>query len=457
MKMHWRICAKKKDRAVKIALCCVLLAGCGKKESVVSEVSSSVSQEPVKKNIVWAVEPTMEFTDVKNIEALRQGQMLVELEAGGYQAVIVDAELTGYPAQWLGSGYAANAVAVEKAGKAGIYDYYGNELYPIQIRVNATPFSKGVSSGLWFKEQGDSESAIGYADSSTGKSYVFSKDFKETTEVAYDDFFFFFFRGNVDYGTLAYKNGVLGVLYRLVDANGQVSATQAFEACPREILPYRCIIDTIDDSFARQSRQIISKDGSFYAGIVNGRGKYQEKTYVNGFYMCGTGTEKAFVNAASATQISLDYHDGLYFEDGYAPVKKYGKWGFINENGEEVTDFIFDDATALYDGLAWVKYDDKWGVLKLAKSLESGVDITLSECYGYDLDEEVIGRITVLVSNLNFRDNPGTGGANCGIARENISYPVYETQQDENYTWYRVDGSHWLADKNGEWLMFGNE
>ena len=44
-----------------------------------------------------------------------------------------------------------------------------------------------------------------------------------------------------------------------------------------------------------------------------------------------------------------------------------GKWGYFNDKGELVIDFIYDDAESFDDGYAEVKYKEKWGVMKLNK------------------------------------------------------------------------------------------
>lgn len=57
------------------------------------------------------------------------------------------------------------------------------------------------------------------------------------------------------------------------------------------------------------------------------------------------------------------------FDDGLAPVckKENGvyKWAYINKDGKNITDYIFDEVTSFTDdGYAAVKVDDKWGYIK---------------------------------------------------------------------------------------------
>jgi hypothetical protein len=51
------------------------------------------------------------------------------------------------------------------------------------------------------------------------------------------------------------------------------------------------------------------------------------------------------------------------FNEGLAPVKKNGKWGYIDLKGEVVIDFLYDDAWCFSEGLAAVKLNEKYGYI----------------------------------------------------------------------------------------------
>ena len=62
----------------------------------------------------------------------------------------------------------------------------------------------------------------------------------------------------------------------------------------------------------------------------------------------------------------------VYFEDakpfsaeGYAAVRKNGKWGYIDTSGNLKIDYIFDDALSFGQHLAAVKVDGMWGYIDL--------------------------------------------------------------------------------------------
>lgn len=52
--------------------------------------------------------------------------------------------------------------------------------------------------------------------------------------------------------------------------------------------------------------------------------------------------------------IPAQYEDAMSFSDGYAAVKKDGKWGYIDESGKVVIDFQYDWAGYFADGIAAV-------------------------------------------------------------------------------------------------------
>ena len=59
------------------------------------------------------------------------------------------------------------------------------------------------------------------------------------------------------------------------------------------------------------------------------------------------------------------YEDAHPFADGWAAVKKDGKWGFIDQEGGVQIDYQFDDAQSFGQHLAAVKVNGKWGYVSL--------------------------------------------------------------------------------------------
>lgn len=59
------------------------------------------------------------------------------------------------------------------------------------------------------------------------------------------------------------------------------------------------------------------------------------------------------------------YEDARPFRDGWAAVKRDGKWGFIDVQGNVQIDFQFDDAQSFGQHLAAVRQGEYWGYLSL--------------------------------------------------------------------------------------------
>lgn len=64
-----------------------------------------------------------------------------------------------------------------------------------------------------------------------------------------------------------------------------------------------------------------------------------------------------------------------------------------------------------------------------------------------------IGKITIASSPINIRSTPSTSGELVGLADPSTTYNVYETQDNEGYTWYRISNDEWIPD-GGNWLIF---
>jgi len=65
-------------------------------------------------------------------------------------------------------------------------------------------------------------------------------------------------------------------------------------------------------------------------------------------------------------QIGAAYDDAQPFSDeGYAAVKRNGRWGFIDASGAEVLPFAFDDALSFGQHLAAVRHGEYWGYINI--------------------------------------------------------------------------------------------
>jgi len=84
------------------------------------------------------------------------------------------------------------------------------------------------------------------------------------------------------------------------------------------------------------------------------------RCYAQGAVFCRKGG--AVYLLAGRQWIGQPYEDARPFSsEGYAAVKRNEKWGFIDTNGNEIIEFIFDDALSFGQHLAAVKQGDFWG------------------------------------------------------------------------------------------------
>ena len=75
---------------------------------------------------------------------------------------------------------------------------------------------------------------------------------------------------------------------------------------------------------------------------------------------------KTVFQVINGTRSDTIYEDAHPFNDeGYAAVKRNGKWGFIDSSGTEVIPFIFDDALSFGQHLAAVRSGEFWGYINI--------------------------------------------------------------------------------------------
>lgn len=63
------------------------------------------------------------------------------------------------------------------------------------------------------------------------------------------------------------------------------------------------------------------------------------------------------------SKLSEEFEDARPFENGFAAVRKDGKWGYIDTEGNVRIDFTFDEALSFGQHLAAVKIGDMWGYI----------------------------------------------------------------------------------------------
>jgi hypothetical protein len=88
------------------------------------------------------------------------------------------------------------------------------------------------------------------------------------------------------------------------------------------------------------------------------------RCYAQGAVFVRTGNRVYLI--VNGDRIEDVYEDARPFtSEGYAAVKKNGKWGFIDKVGNVVIPFNFDDALSFGQHLAAVKQGDYWGYISI--------------------------------------------------------------------------------------------
>ena len=151
--------------------------------------------------------------------------------------------------------------------------------------------------------------------------------------------------------------------------------------------------------------------------------------------------------------LGFGYEDAYGFFEGYAPVKKDGKWGYIDKNGRCITGYIFDKATPLCDGKAWVIYHGRTGRLNLISMIENKVpfDDSVLSIDSYE-PQDPTHWIEIIVRSINVRNRPSKSGEKITSIGYGQIVPYISKQENEGYTWYQLNADRWIADQDGEWI-----
>ena len=73
----------------------------------------------------------------------------------------------------------------------------------------------------------------------------------------------------------------------------------------------------------------------------------------------------------------MNFDEVCSFHDGFAAVKKNGKWSYIGRDGKLIAPLMYDKAEAFSEGYARVKRYGRWGFLR-----PDGKELSAGE--GYD-------------------------------------------------------------------------
>ena len=372
----------------KIVKSCVIPVMVSLCTACASDTVVQSDKEPagILQKVIWAIEPSLEYEDIDNVI---QGYYRQPSRARWYL------EMTGYSSSWqnhtsdiVNAEYPSNMFTCTLNGRYGILNDEGKMILdgiePLQSYT-------GEKNPLEAKEY------YSYVVKQNGVLYQLDQDMTAGEEITHGmmagDYPFHPFVMHQEafvYNIYMYDDESFVKPFKEVD----LSYMNLPDIC------YVPIVDSctnyVDDVWTGMAK--MDKDGNILHiyDYVPCNGIQNTDTLVNGYYVtahkpvditCMTDMQpndiayKDIVSLETGEIINAEpYQDVLWFEDGYCPVKKDGKWGFIDETGTEVTEFIFEDVTALYQGKSYVKYTGRYGLLDVVGTLKKGTEISSSTC-----------------------------------------------------------------------------
>ena len=362
------------------------------KEEGEAEEEAEEDSTPKAPEIVWVVEPTSKYRDIGQISSR-------SLKFHGQENMRIRrtciANNKGYPQQW-GEGiipesdgggsisYSPNAIAVARENgymQWGIIDYDGNVL----LEPTHSPNNAGMSP---FRTPG-------YVNIYGGIGYYSDTDYASGMDM------FDILSG--DYSTVVYSfndvggYGVPEIEYcvegdKLYHLDSGYPTIEFSESDMPDILKDTLVPTVPVSEWAGKTDGtggfLFSQDGYAYVdengGIIEQEG-YCGGSFVNGYYIGykdraeyeahwhGDGVRCAIINAETGKGITdFIYEEALYFEEGYCPVKRDGKWGFIDTSGAEVTEMVFDSVSTPYEGKVAAIVDGRFAIVNLKETLDRG-------------------------------------------------------------------------------------
>ncbi|MBR2794768.1 MAG: WG repeat-containing protein [Solobacterium sp.] len=431
------------------AVAAFMLAGCGRQAQPLSAALSipesgtaaktapeviETTEEPADPTLaVWVHEPDLELEATDELDSFHY------VQDNSYGIYLYEDK--GYPQNWVKDSpieYTEDAIAVKKNGKYGVYDYAGNERYPAELEPYEDTYLR-TDNPVQYLNYGGFIIQNQYGQ-------VFDSEFRTTSKDTIGGL-------GGDFQILSIKNGKF-----VKSFYGEITPF-AFSG-----IGQRIIAPDLNEKNETAGYRIVDENGKILGPVLG-----NPESFVNGFITTDKGLPTYFgmngtlnrnrlqiINADTGKEINNEIYSGVkFFENGYCPVKKGDKWGFINEQGEAVSEFIFDDASALYEGKTYVSHNGEYGILDLPATLQKTEKITGMNCYGEEISQPadpIKDTVTVKVNNLNIRSGPGTSYDKTDVCREGMNLEVFETKEADGYTWYRIDETNWIADKNGEWL-----
>lgn len=174
-----------------------------------------------------------------------------------------------------------------------------------------------------------------------------------------------------DYSYASAINGEVGAVkekdsWKLVDSKGKALTKDTFESV---------VIDDKGIAY-RNERAFVQKDDKYFmvnnAGKKVGKQDYEDARLfleADGYAAVKKDGKWGFIDKDGKVIIEPQYAEAHSFSNGYAAVKKDGKWGFIDKSGKLVIEAEFSDVRDFNEqGNCFVQIENQWKLLKLLRN-----------------------------------------------------------------------------------------
>ena len=87
------------------------------------------------------------------------------------------------------------------------------------------------------------------------------------------------------------------------------------------------------------------------------------RDFKEGFASVKKDGKYGYINTKGEQIIECKFDYACDFSEGFARVQKDYKWGYVNTKGEQIVECKFDDVWSFNEGFAGVAKDGKWGYI----------------------------------------------------------------------------------------------
>ena len=349
-----------------------------KKETVVEKAEKPSFEE----SIVWIKEPgSLAIDDYENLEQVSYMGEAGYLERTGYSPAWIGTSMFDFPANSDDGKqeYTGNAIIGITGGQKGIYSYGGEEkLAPGNQDFKASFYGNTYTTGSEGRESLNYDfqpTEVNYGDGLTSDYWPMNYVFSNNTVIDYlhsEPYIQYTYSLDEYYGgdvgefksdipaIFPVKNNYTaapyGADYPMTQVDGFVILKKGTDPVylPEGMQP------TYFPNFVNNETNNLNETITVFDSFVNGVIKLSDSN--NGIHLWSYET-KSFVSDET-------FEDATFCEDGYIGVKKNGKWTFLDEKGKQVSDYIFDKVSGLYDGKAYVTYKGKVGIMDLKATVD---------------------------------------------------------------------------------------